>query len=117
MKYIIIQAGEKTNEISDVLHPLPKLPVMVCYWRPDDGLGSCLSFYFDDTADKTLDIESIFYLGAGITQMFGKRAERHLFDTGTSGYILLNNMKKLDIDQIRTRYPDKYIEGGVGKNH
>ena len=30
------------SDISVVLHPLPKVPVMICYWLPEDGLESSL---------------------------------------------------------------------------
>ena len=65
------------SDVSVVLHPLPKVPVMICYWRPDEGLGSSLNIYFDKTADRNLDIGSVFSLGAGLTQMFHKLALRH----------------------------------------
>jgi hypothetical protein len=65
------------SDISVVLHPLPKVPVMICYWRPDEGIGSSLNIFFDETADRNLDIGSIFSLGAGLTQMFQKLALRH----------------------------------------
>ena len=67
------------SDISVVLHPLPKVPVMICYWRPDEGIGSSLNIFFDKTADGNLDIGSIFSLGAGLTQMFQKLALRHGF--------------------------------------
>ena len=67
------------SDISVVLHPLPKVPVMICYWRPDEGLGSSLNIFFDETADRNLDIGSVFSLGAGLTLMFQKLALRHGF--------------------------------------
>lgn len=67
------------SDISVVLHPLPKVPIMVCYWLPEDGLESSLNVYFDKTADKNLDIGSVFTLGAGLSQMFEKLARRHGF--------------------------------------
>ena len=67
------------SDISVVLHPLPKVPIMICYWMPDEGLGSSLNIFFDETADRNLDIGSIFSLGAGLTQMFQKLAVRHGF--------------------------------------
>jgi hypothetical protein len=65
------------SDVSVVLHPLPRLPIMVCYWRPEDGLESSINLFFDETADQNLDIGSIFSLGAGMAQMFGKLAQRH----------------------------------------
>jgi len=67
------------SDISVVLHPLPKVPVMICYWRPDEGIGSSINIFFDETADRNLDVGSIFSLGAGLTQMFQKLALRHGF--------------------------------------
>lgn len=67
------------SDISVVLHPLPKVPVMVCYWLPEDGLESSLNVFFDETADQNLDIGSVFTLGVGLSQMFAKIAQRHGF--------------------------------------
>jgi hypothetical protein len=67
------------SDISVVLYPLPKLPIMVCYWLPEQGMQSSLNVFFDRTADKNLDIGSIFSLGAGLAQMFTRLAQRHGF--------------------------------------
>ncbi|QTA77902.1 4Fe-4S cluster protein, DUF3786 [Desulfonema limicola] len=67
------------SDVSVVLHPLPKIPIMLCYWLPDDGLESDLNIFFDKTAEENLDIGSLFTLGAGLTQMFEKLALRHGF--------------------------------------
>jgi len=72
-------ARQFRSDVSVVLHPLPKVPVMICYWRPDEGIGSSLNIFFDETADRNLDIGSIFSLGAGLAQMFEKLALRHGF--------------------------------------
>ncbi|MFH1103061.1 MAG: DUF3786 domain-containing protein [Pseudomonadota bacterium] len=72
------------SDISVVLHPLPKIPIMVCYWLPEEGLESSLNLFFDETADKNLDIGSIFTLGVGLAQMFGKLALRHGFPESLS---------------------------------
>jgi hypothetical protein len=65
------------SDISVVLHPLPRVPVMICYWRPEDGLASSLYVFFDETADRNLDIGSVFTLGTGLAEMFSKIALRH----------------------------------------
>ena len=67
------------SDISVVLSPLPRIPLMVCYWKREGNLESSLNLFFDETADKNLDIGSIFSIGAGIAQMFGKIALRHGF--------------------------------------
>ncbi|WDP87582.1 MAG: DUF3786 domain-containing protein [Desulfobacter sp.] len=65
------------SDISIVLYPLPFFPLMVCYWKPEDGLESGLHIYFDRVSDDTLDIESIYTLCEGIALMFEKIALRH----------------------------------------
>jgi len=72
------------SDISVVLHPLPKVPIMICYWLPEDGLESSLNVFFDETADQNLEIGSVFTLGAGLAQMFGKLALRHGFPEAVS---------------------------------
>jgi hypothetical protein len=67
------------SDISVVLYPFPKFPIMICYWLPEDNLASSLNVYFDETADKNLDNGAIFTLGAGMAQMFEKLAARHGF--------------------------------------
>ena len=65
------------SDISVVLKPLPKLPVLICYWKPEDGLESDLHLFFDEAAEDNLNIESIYTLGAGLALMFEKLAHRH----------------------------------------
>jgi len=72
------------SDISVVLHPLPAIPIMICYWLPEDDLESSLNVFFDKTADKNLDIGSVFSLGVGLAQMFGKIALRHGFPEAVS---------------------------------
>jgi hypothetical protein len=72
------------SDISVVLHPLPAVPIMICYWLPEDGLESSLNVFFDETADKNLDVDSVFTLGVGLAQMFGKIALRHGFPEAVS---------------------------------
>ncbi len=64
-------------DLSLVLYPLPKVPMLICYWQPEDGLDSMLHIFFDKTAEKNLNIESVYILGAGFTQMIEKLAARH----------------------------------------
>jgi uncharacterized protein DUF3786/putative Fe-S cluster protein len=70
-------AKQFESDISVVLHPLPKVPIMICYWLPEEGLDSTLNLYFDETADKNLSIDAVYTLGAGLTQMFEKISHRH----------------------------------------
>jgi hypothetical protein len=70
------------SDISVILYPLPKVPVMICYWSPEEGLESSLNIFFDAITDKNLDINSVFTLGLGLRQMFEKIALRHGFPEG-----------------------------------
>jgi len=65
------------SDISLILHPLPKIPLLICYWRPDDGLESDFNLFFDATAEENSSIETIYALGTGIARMFEKIALRH----------------------------------------
>ena len=65
------------SDISVVLHPLPLVPIMVCYWLPEEGMQSSLNLFFDETANENLDIGAAFALGSGLAQMFTKLAQRH----------------------------------------
>jgi hypothetical protein len=65
------------SDISLVLHPLPKVPILICYWKPEDGLESSLNIFFDSNAENNLNIESIYSLIAGLVRMFEKIALRH----------------------------------------
>lgn len=67
------------SDISVVLLPLPKVPVMICYWRPEEGLDSTLNIFFDATVDENVGNDGIYSLCAGLMTMFGKLAERHGF--------------------------------------
>ncbi len=73
-------ARQFKSDISVVLEPLPQVPLMICYWRPEDGMASNLKVFFDATADRNLDIDALFTLGAGLAAMFEKLALRHGFD-------------------------------------
>ena len=73
------------SDISVVLDPLPKVPLMICYWKPEEGMASSLSLFFDETAVTNLDIGAIYTLGAGLSQMFSKLALRHGFAETATG--------------------------------
>jgi hypothetical protein len=65
------------SDISVVLHPLPLVPILICYWKSDEDIGSKLHLFFDDTAERNLSIESLFTLGTGMVRMFEKIMYRH----------------------------------------
>ncbi len=69
--------GHYQSDVALVLHPLPLVPILICYWNPDEGLESTLNLYFDASAEDNLTIEGIYSLGTGITRMFEKLAIQH----------------------------------------
>jgi Domain of unknown function (DUF3786) len=66
-----------SSDISVVLYPLPKVPILICYWKPEDDMESKLHVFFDDTAEKNLHIDSIFTLAIGIVRMLEKIMQKH----------------------------------------
>src|SRR5512143_4075916 len=64
-------AGERSvnlfgSDLSLVLYPLPLVPLLVCWWEPDDGMGSSLHLFFDETAVDQLSDAWIHGLCAGL---------------------------------------------------
>ncbi len=67
------------SDVSVILYPFPLVPIMICYWKPDEGLGSSLNLFFDKSVDVNLGIDSTYFLGTGLANMFHKLAEHHGF--------------------------------------
>jgi hypothetical protein len=77
-----IFAGEPAPEmfnsnISVVIYPLPLLPILLCYWKSEEGMDSSLHLFFDISAEENLNIESIYSLCLGMVTMFEKIALTH----------------------------------------
>ncbi len=66
-----------SSDISLVLYPLPRVPLLICYWEPEEELESSLHIFFDSTAQNFLSIESIFSIGVGLALMFEKVISTH----------------------------------------
>ncbi len=64
-------------DISIVLYPMPRTPMLICYWNAEDGLESTLHVFVDSTAEDNLNIEAIFTLCVGLVRMFEKIADSH----------------------------------------
>ena len=64
-------------DIALILHPLPKVPILICYQAPEDDLESALTIFFDECCPVNLHIKSIFTLCSGLVQMFAKIAAHH----------------------------------------
>ena len=66
-----------SSDIALSLYPLPKIPILICYWEPEGGMASDLNIFFDASAGKHLKIEGLFSLGVGLVMMFEKIARKH----------------------------------------
>lgn len=64
-------------DIALILHPLPKVPILICYQAPEEDLESRLTIFFDECCGANLHIKSIFTLCSGLVQMFTKIAAQH----------------------------------------
>lgn len=69
--------GHYQSDMALVLRPLPLVPLLICYWRAEEGMPSDLNLFFDASAEDNLGIRGIYALGSGITLMFEKLALRH----------------------------------------
>jgi hypothetical protein len=79
---ILLFKGERIDsfhqsDISLVLTPLPRLPVLICYWQPAEGMESDLHLFFDATAVENSSIETVFGITTGLVRMFEKIAVTH----------------------------------------
>jgi Domain of unknown function (DUF3786)/Putative Fe-S cluster len=70
-------AKQFESDVSVVIRPLPKVPIMICYWAEEDGLGSTLNLFFDKSVDENLPKDSLFTLCVGLALMFEKISLRH----------------------------------------
>lgn len=65
------------SDVSVVLPVFPLVPLLICYWKPDEGMSSSLNVFFDRSVDRNLGSDTAFTLGSGLTQMFEKLAQKH----------------------------------------
>ncbi len=79
---IYIFSGDRStnmfsSDISLILYPLPKVPILICYWERDGDLESSLHIFFDSTVENHVSIESIYPLGTGLAVMLEKVVLKH----------------------------------------
>ncbi|MDA8136137.1 MAG: DUF3786 domain-containing protein [Desulfobacteraceae bacterium] len=67
------------SDISLVLYPLPKLPLLICYRKAEESMASDLHLFFDSSADMNADIDIVHGIAAGIIVMFEKISMKHGF--------------------------------------
>lgn len=74
--------GGKTLEgfsadYAKVIHPLPKVPFLILYWKQEKEFESNLKILLDSKTDTYLDAHSVYVLGRGIVEMFKRILSRH----------------------------------------
>jgi hypothetical protein len=72
--------GRPLADRSLIIYPLPRVPLLINYWPPEDGFGSKLNILFDRSATANSDPESIYLLTRGIVEMFRQLIVRHSKD-------------------------------------
>ncbi|MFZ5595725.1 MAG: DUF3786 domain-containing protein [Bacillota bacterium] len=71
-------APEKFSaDISLVLHPLPRVPVLISYSKPENNFQSKFNILFDTSVEENLGIDWVYMLMGGMVRMFEKIASRH----------------------------------------
>ena len=58
-----------SSDHSFVILGLPRIPMKVLLWEPDDEFGADCKVLFDSTATDYLDIESLCYMGENLVTM------------------------------------------------
>jgi hypothetical protein len=70
-------SDDSAASVSIILRPLPKLPLLIRYWRNEGDFDSALSLFFDAAAVENLRIESIYTLCVGLLTMFERIVMTH----------------------------------------
>ena len=77
----IFQARDVTDEypadLAMIVYPVPKVPVLISYSKPEDGLDSNLNLLFDVSATENLITDGLYFLTAGLVTMFERIAQTH----------------------------------------
>jgi len=67
------------SDVAVILYPLPLVPMLICYWKADEGMESALGLFFDDTGEDNLGIGGLYTLGVGFAVMIEKLVRQHGF--------------------------------------
>ena len=65
------------SDISMVMPFLPLVPMLICYWKPEEGMESDLRLFFDSSASANAGADVVYNLGTGIVRMFEKLSKTH----------------------------------------
>jgi hypothetical protein len=82
---IYIFSGDRSrnmfsSDISLILYALPKVPILICYWKADGDMESSLHIFFDSSVENHLNIQAVYDLGVGLAMMFDKVVFKHKRD-------------------------------------
>lgn len=69
--------GGIDTDYSLLIHPLPKLPMVINYWNAENDFPSKLSICFDSTGRDNLNIEFIYTITRGLVEMFRALIVKH----------------------------------------
>ena len=69
--------GVNDADSSFLLYPLPKVPFLINYWKPEDDFESKLNLLFDETMTDNINVASVYVLGRGLVEMLTKLIVRH----------------------------------------
>ncbi len=72
--------GVTNSDQSLVIYPLPKVPLLINYWEPEESFESKLNLLLDKTAADNINIESIYLLCRGLVEMFRELLTKHTKD-------------------------------------
>jgi len=67
----------RTADFAHVVHPLPLVPILICYWKPDGEFDSNLTVHFDRNATSHVSPRSLYMLVQGIVVMLTRVARSH----------------------------------------
>jgi len=73
-----------TADYAVTVYPMPRVPLMITYWRADEEFESNLILFFDRSAEVNLGAESIYMLTMGIVEMFKRIFETHSSENARS---------------------------------
>ena len=70
-------ASSFDSDVAVILFPLPFIPMLICYWEPEDGMDSSLNLFFDSTACDNFGMDGLFLLGSGFARMLKNMILQH----------------------------------------
>lgn len=62
-----------------LIHPFPKLPILIVFWKAEEEFDATLSLLFDRSAENNLSAESMYTLVMGLLEMIKRIMARHGF--------------------------------------